>query len=227
MSGLACLSKINHCQVINILKYIYDVKDVMPKSRGNSILTLARPFLPGNVSATTQAVFDYWCNIRGGQMTPARADLRPAALLPFLPNLMILEYNNSNDLSFRLAGTECVEILGKEVTGMILFDAFNGGFRATAWNKFEHVRNWPCGLLLRENMISRNQSPIICEMIFLPLRTHNDEITQLIGSIARIDAQESGAFAAVERPTDFAAPQFLDLGAGVPPKDAPEIREAG
>ena len=140
---------------------------------------------------------------------------------------MILEYKSPAALIFRLAGTACAEKFGKEITGLNLFDAFGNGMRNCAGPHFESVRSLPCGLLILEKMQSRYQSTVISEMIFLPLRTGDGEITQLIGSITAAASADAGNIAQDLQAKTKPASQFLDLGAGVPQTGAQEIRLAG
>lgn len=197
----------------------------MLKPRGNAIQTPLPPVLPGTVCASTRAVFDYWCSIRGGQIAPARADLRPSALLPFLPNLMILEYKEPGKLVYRLVGTACVDKLGTDLTGTNLFDFIAPHQRAAAVASLEEVRTQPCGYLVYEKLRSKYLTPVLVEIIYLPLRDRDGEITQLFAAVDVVERGEKGTADAADVVTTVKA-QFIDIGAGVPQPESRDARRA-
>ncbi|KZD03454.1 PAS domain-containing protein [Oceanibaculum pacificum] len=71
-------------------------------------------------------LYGYWAaRIEGGQI-PARNDIDPLDLKPFLPNLLILEQvpvGSRHRYRYRLCGTAITRIVGRELTGLALQDA--------------------------------------------------------------------------------------------------------
>ncbi|MSP41944.1 MAG: PAS domain-containing protein [Alphaproteobacteria bacterium] len=177
--------------------------------------------------APTRAVLDYWCAIRGEELVPRRANVRPADLLPFLPNLVIVEYKDPGALNYRLAGTAFMKEVGRELTGTDFFEIFEEGKRNAAPIDFDTVRRAPCGLLLREILLTRFQSPSIFEMLFLPMRTHQDEITQLIGLMTKVAPDTFNAVTGEAGLANSPTSLFLDVGAGVPTGHREKIQRAG
>ncbi|MDO9127955.1 PAS domain-containing protein [Parvibaculum sp.] len=58
---------------------------------------------------------------RGDREMPDRADIDPAEIVRFLPNIIIAEaINGGEDFRTRLFGTALVELLGEERTGKLL-----------------------------------------------------------------------------------------------------------
>lgn len=183
--------------------------------------------LPSGVTAQTQSLFEYWCSLRGQDIVPSRSDLQPGAILPLLPNLMILEYREPGTLIYRLAGTSSVEILGVDFTGSNLYDHLALHQRSAAELRFNTLRAHPCGLIAHEKLRSKHQTPFVVEIIYLPLRDRDGEITQLIGSATTIKRGENESGAGEAEAMTAIAVDFLDIGAGLPQSLPSEARRAG
>lgn len=187
---------------------------------------LATLVLPSGVAANTQLLFDYWCSIRGQEIVPCRSDLRPVAILPLLPGIMILEYRSDGALVYRLAGTACAETLGIDLTGTNLLDLIAPHQRDKAVHRLNIVRDHPCGLLVYEKLVTKYKTPFVAEVIYLPLRDRTGHITQLLGCVSVIEWGEKRAITNAPRPMTAVAAQFLDIGAGLPQTIPGEIRRA-
>jgi len=188
--------------------------------------TLEKLVLPNGVASNTQSLFEYWCSVRGGEIVPNRSDIKPVAILPLLPNLMILEYRADDALVYRLAGTACAEKLGIDLTGSNLYDHIAPHQRTMAKLRVNIARDHPCGLLVYEKLHSRRHIPFLAEIIYLPLRDRDGVITQLIGSVAIVERGEKGAITNAPPPMMAVAAQFLDIGAGMPQAMSGEVRWA-
>lgn len=188
--------------------------------------TLEKLALPSGVASNTQSLFEYWCSIRGREIVPNRSDIKPAAILPLLPNLMILEYRADGTLIYRLAGTACADKLGIDLTGSNLFDHIAPHQRTKARLRINMVRDRPCGLLVYEKLRSRHDTPFIAEIIYLPLRDRDGAITQLIGSVVMVERGEKGAMMDAPAHMVAVAAQFLDIGADLPQPVPGEVRRA-
>ena len=173
------------------------------------------------------AVLEYWCAIRGNGLVPHRANVRPAALLPFLPNLVIVEYKDPDSLYFRLAGTSFMKMMGRELTGTDFFEIFEKGMRSTAQINFNVLRSLPCGLLIHEKILSQFQPLIMFEMLFLPMRTHQEGISQLIGLMTKFTSDAINAVTEEAGSAAWPASLFLDVGAGLPTEHPEKFRRAG
>lgn len=89
--------------------------------------------LPGSVSGDpvwlaaahedTQAVYRYWDAKRGNRRMPARADLDPTELVPYLPTIILVDVRPGRSITggpvyvYRLVGTAEVAVRGKDPTG--------------------------------------------------------------------------------------------------------------
>lgn len=188
--------------------------------------TLEKLVLPSGVASNTQSLFEYWCSLRGREIVPNRSDVKPVAILPLLPNLVILEYRDDGALVFRLAGTVFADSLGFELTGANLFDHIAPHQCDNAKHRMGVVRDYPCGLLFSEKLQSKYNTPFISEVICLPLRDSKGQITQLLGCASLIEHGVKGSLLNAPAHMITVTAQFLDIGAGLPQTIPDEILRA-
>lgn len=74
-------------------------------------------------SAKALQLHDYWLRLRGGRSMPSRKDIDPTEIWPLLPNIHMSEWHSNPDrVRYRLAGTELVAAIGREISGKWLTD---------------------------------------------------------------------------------------------------------
>lgn len=66
----------------------------------------------------------YWDEKRAGRRMPSRGDIDPAEMVPFLPNLILVDVESREPLSltYRLVGTREVEARGRDPTHLPVAD---------------------------------------------------------------------------------------------------------
>lgn len=165
---------------------------------------------------SSQALLDHWLKIRGDNLVPLRSDLRPLDIHALLPCLMLLEYCSPDRLVCRLAGTGIVDRMGVEFTGTNLFDTVIPKQLVMARYRFNAVRTHPCGLVLHTQMQSKYRALFVAELIYLPLRDRQGEITQLVCSVSVLQRDARGTASDEHRAMKAFEVAFLDIGAGVP-----------
>jgi hypothetical protein len=66
---------------------------------------------------------DYWQSLRRGRSMPARRDLDPTDIWPLIPNIHLSEWHTDPErVRYRLAGTELMASIGREISGRWLTD---------------------------------------------------------------------------------------------------------
>ena len=66
---------------------------------------------------------DYWQSLRGARAMPARSEIDPVEIWPLVPYIHISEWHTNPDrVRYRLAGTEIVASIGREISGQWLTD---------------------------------------------------------------------------------------------------------
>ena len=77
----------------------------------------ARPLICG--------IYDYWDGKRRGRALPARADLDPIEMKPWLTGIQLVEvFNNPRRLQYRLLGQDEIELRGFNATGLSVEEGF-------------------------------------------------------------------------------------------------------
>jgi len=164
----------------------------------------------------SKELLDYWLKIRGDDLVPLRSDLYPSDIQALLPRLMLLEYCAPDKLIYRLVGTGIVNRMGVELTGTNLFDTVIPKQLAMASYCYNAVRTHPCGLVLHMQMQSKYKAFFVAELIFLPLRDRQGEITQLVSSVSVLQRDARGTASDEQRAMKAFEAAFIDIGAGVP-----------
>jgi hypothetical protein len=74
-------------------------------------------------SLKVQRLHDYWQELRGGRAMPARGDVDAVEIFSLLPNIHVSEWHENPDrVRYRVAGTELVASIGREISGHWLTD---------------------------------------------------------------------------------------------------------
>jgi hypothetical protein len=95
------------------------LRDGAPESFWRDIL-LTREIC---TSAKVQRLHDYWQNVRGARSMPARRDIDATEIWSLLPNIHVSEWHKNPDrVRYRVAGTELVASIGREISGRWLTD---------------------------------------------------------------------------------------------------------
>lgn len=183
-----------------------------------------RTIFPDGIDPSGRSLYEYWNKIKGADLVPSRSALQPSALLPLLPNLLIFEYRDSEKLICRLAGTSLAEKLGLELTGTNLFNFYAVNHRAEARDVFDSLRNQPCGLCVRQKLLSKHNNPFTAEFIFLPLRGGDGEISQLIAIATFMETCERKPGSPETLLSKGVSFNFFDIGAGLPPSPSEDKR---
>jgi hypothetical protein len=69
-------------------------------------------------SVKAKRLYDYWDGKRQGRRMPSRRDIDPTDIWPLLPNVHLSDWFTDPDrIRYRLAGTELVASIGREISG--------------------------------------------------------------------------------------------------------------
>lgn len=86
-------------------------------------------------------IYAYWDGKRQGRLMPSRADIDPAEMIPFLPNLILVDVVTRDplELVYRLVGTREVEARGRDPTNRSVADHFYCRSREDALANYRDV----------------------------------------------------------------------------------------
>jgi hypothetical protein len=115
----------------------------------------------------------YWNNLRGTRPFPAREEIAPRDMVPFLRNVALARViDNGRDYEYRIAGDAFVQAFGLNFKGMLLsqIEAQDPAYGQLTRVLYEHVRNQAQPFALRGVVPPTVPSRFTChETIFFPL----------------------------------------------------------
>ncbi|WP_224702763.1 PAS domain-containing protein [Devosia aquimaris] len=137
--------------------------------------------------ASTKTLYDYWNSIRGSRSAPERKDIDPTRIRDALANTFILELDEGDKFSFRLAGSHlcssyCRELKGRSFSGLWHerdSDAMDTLIRA--------VTEDHAVALVTFQGTTAIHTKVTFEMILMPLRHNGSTHTRLLGAMTAID----------------------------------------
>lgn len=137
--------------------------------------------------ASTKTLYTYWNALRGARSAPDRRDIDPTHIREALANTFILEIDEKNEFSFRLAGSHlctayCRELKGRSFTGLWHErdrDAMETMIRAV-------TEDHAVALVTFEGTTAIN-TKLSFETILLPLRHNGSSHTRLLGATAALE----------------------------------------
>lgn len=137
---------------------------------------------------TSQQLYAYWNELRGGRLAPRRFEVEPSAIAAILPDTFILERADRLDYVFRLAGTRICEAFGREFRGRNLLELWNPSDREVVIRVLESVtRDGGVGVI-GLMATGAGGSQVGFEMLLLPLIHTGQSIARVLGSLAPLSA---------------------------------------
>jgi hypothetical protein len=133
---------------------------------------------------TSQQLYTYWNELRGGRLAPRRFEVEPSAIAGILPDTFILEREDRHKHIFRLAGTRICERFGREFRSTNLLDLWTPADREVVIQVLESVtRDGGVGVL---GLTARAPGNVAAdfELLLLPLVHTGQSISRVLGSLA-------------------------------------------
>jgi hypothetical protein len=131
-------------------------------------------------SSDIQAIYGYWKSKAAGRRMPARADISPFDLVPFLPSIILVDVLPGDERPgrtrssqwryvYRLVGTLEVTVRGMDPTGRDVATHAFGQDPELALRNYDTVVEKAAPLLDRSEEYSLDRSLADLDAIFLPL----------------------------------------------------------
>ena len=136
---------------------------------------------------TSQILYAYWNEVRGERIAPRRFDIEPAQLGPVLAETFILECDESNAATFRLAGTKICDAFGREFRGSNFFEIFMPDDREAILRHFADIRTQGTVLALEAEAVVPGRAGVRFELLLMPLVHTGTTISRMLGAITAID----------------------------------------
>lgn len=136
--------------------------------------------------ATSRILFAYWDALRGERAAPERRELRPGAMRHVLADTFILEVSAHGSPLFRLAGTRCCALFGRDLRGQSFRSIWGPGRGVEADRLVTTVSNEMSGLVAGLDGVNENGSEVALELLLLPLRHRGRTEVRLLGSLSPV-----------------------------------------
>ena len=134
-------------------------------------------------SEKAKRLYDYWDSRRQGRKMPSRRDIDPTEIWSLLPNIHLSDwFTNPDRIRYRLAGTELVASIGREISGRWLaeFHTDPSDLEETLslYRKVAATGEPVFGSTIATNLrVGVDQF----EWVLCPLAESGDEVTHFIG----------------------------------------------
>lgn len=144
----------------------------------------------------------YWKGLRGSRRFPARDDVTPRNMAPFLRNIVLIRVvDDGTDYEYRIAGDACVQAFGTNFQGMRLteIESIDAQYGRATRLAYEHVRAMGAPFALR-GWVAPSIASLFSyhETVFLPLG-ESDTVDHLLVASSftprAIDPDETHAIA--------------------------------
>lgn len=154
--------------------------DAAKRQRGNSSgQTMQR--------ASTKILFDYWNQLRGSRSAPERKDVDPTRIRQALGSTFILESNEGEDFSFRLAGSHLCSAYCRELKGRPFSRLWHDKDRDAVGTLIRAVtEDFAVALVTFEATTSSN-SKLSFETILMPLRHNGSSTSRILGGMTAVE----------------------------------------
>jgi hypothetical protein len=128
-------------------------------------------------------LFNYWENLRGDRVAPARAEIDPRKIKGILEHTFILEAVKKGSPRFRLAGIEVCDLLGMELRGMPSHALIEDVDREMFTQLTTDVLATPQIAELRLEGQLAGGRMVKGRMILMPLQDEKDQLTRILGAV--------------------------------------------
>jgi hypothetical protein len=136
---------------------------------------------------STRTLYDYWNSIRGARSAPDRKDIDPTRIRDALANTFILELDESDKFSFRLAGSHLCTAYCRELKGRSF---------SALWHERDHdametliraVTEDHAVALVTFQGTTALHTKVSFETILMPLRHNGSTHTRLLGAMTALE----------------------------------------
>ncbi len=147
---------------------------------------------------TSQIIYQYWNEVRGDRIAPARFEIQPGRISAILSETFILERTEGDEFNFRLAGTRICDQFGSELRGRSFVDLGGREHRRDleldlrtiadrgAVGIFEIEASADREPEAWERPTSSRSSSVVFEVVVLPLVHSGGQITRFLGSATAV-----------------------------------------
>ena len=137
--------------------------------------------------ASTRTLYDYWNSIRGSRSAPERKDIDPTRIREALANTFILELDESEKFSFRLAGSHLCTSYCRELKGRSFSTLWHERDGDAMETLLRAVTEDHAVALVTFQGTTALHTKVSFETILMPLRHNGSTHTRLLGAMTALD----------------------------------------
>jgi hypothetical protein len=132
------------------------------------------------------AVYRYWKSKCAGRLMPARADLDPLDLVPYLPSIMLIDVrpveagSDAPRYIYRLVGTCEVEMRGEDPTGKPVATHGHGLDISYVLENYDHTADSRAPWIDFYETISTDRGMVERDTVFLPLSAKGSDVDMIL-----------------------------------------------
>jgi hypothetical protein len=135
-------------------------------------------------TASAKSLYAYWNALRGARSAPDRRDIDPAQIRSALSNTFILERDESDEFSFRLAGSHLCAAYGRELKGRSFSRLWQRRDRDAMDTLIRAVTEDNAVALVTFQATTSMHQQASFETILLPVRHNGSTHIRILGAMA-------------------------------------------
>ncbi|MET3924986.1 PAS domain-containing protein [Devosia sp. 2618] len=136
---------------------------------------------------STKTLYEYWNAIRGARSAPDRKDIDPTRIREALANTFILELDESEKFSFRLAGSHLCTSYCRELKGRSFSALWHERDTDAMETLLRAVTEDHAVALVTFQGTTALHTKVTFETILMPLRHNGSTHTRLLGAMTALD----------------------------------------
>jgi Uncharacterized protein conserved in bacteria len=136
---------------------------------------------------STRTLYDYWNSIRGARSAPDRKDIDPTRIRDALAYTFILELDESDKFSFRLAGSHLCTSYCRELKGRSFSALWHERDSDAMETLIRAVTEDHAVALVTFQGTTALHTKVSFETILMPLRHNGSTHTRLLGAMTALD----------------------------------------
>jgi hypothetical protein len=136
---------------------------------------------------STKTLYHYWNALRGSRSAPDRRDIDPTKIRGALANTFILEFNDSHEFDFRLAGSHICSAYARELKGRSFTRLWHPRDRDAMETLIRAVTEDHAVALITFQGLTAIHTRMSVETILLPVRHNGSTQTRLLGAMTAVD----------------------------------------
>ncbi|WEK05658.1 MAG: PAS domain-containing protein [Candidatus Devosia phytovorans] len=136
---------------------------------------------------STRTLYEYWNSIRGSRSAPDRKDIDPTKIREALANTFILELDENDRFSFRLAGSHLCTSYCRELKGRSFSALWHQRDNDAMETLLRAVTEDHAVALVTFQGTTALHTKVTFETILMPLRHNGSTHTRLLGAMTALD----------------------------------------